>query len=126
MFVEQEIAGAELVELGRSGTADQLKECGLKSVGQQLKLRRLVRSFGLVQSGQTTADEESFPALDKGGAIPAPGKGGAIRSNFRSDNSDVMTDHEDANRAKTHKDRKPTLAELNQFSHGIRNTYIAK
>ena len=42
--LEQAIAGEDLLELARSHytTVEQLRECGLKTVSQQLKLRRLL------------------------------------------------------------------------------------
>jgi hypothetical protein len=43
-FVEQQIDGFALEVLASEGTTTQLERCGLKTVGSQLKLQRLVLS----------------------------------------------------------------------------------
>ena len=42
LTADQEIDGEALAELGRIGSPDQMKECGLTTVGMQLKLRKLL------------------------------------------------------------------------------------
>ena len=106
LYPEQEISGEELLDLGRSATVDQLKECGLKSVGQQLKLRRLLRPF------MTEGSSPAGPA----GAVSI------IASSATHDLSASSTTELESSR----RDRKLTLSELAKLSHGMRNTYIAK
>ena len=43
-FVDQQIDGFALEMLATKGTTTQLERCGLKTVGSQLKLQRLVLS----------------------------------------------------------------------------------
>ena len=52
---EQEVDGKALVSLGTCATMEQLSSCGLKTVKQQLTLKRLVQSF--TTQGATSAKD---------------------------------------------------------------------
>lgn len=53
--VAQEITGEDLLELGKVATVEQLRECGLATVGQQMRLRRLLSKMDSCSSQTPTA-----------------------------------------------------------------------
>ena len=42
LFIDQDIDGEVLEMVGKEGSLDQLKACGLKTVADQMRLRKLV------------------------------------------------------------------------------------
>ena len=58
-FSAQEVDGETLVSLGTCASMEQLTFCGLKTVKQQLTLKRLVQSF----TTQLAAPARSFAKI---------------------------------------------------------------
>lgn len=50
---EQQVDGETLISLGTCATMEQLCACGLKTVKQQLKLKRLVQSAAIPTSSNS-------------------------------------------------------------------------
>ena len=66
LFAEQEVDGETLISLGTCASVDQLAACGLKTVKQQLALKRLVQSSSTTTHPMSTANNRVIKA-ERGG-----------------------------------------------------------
>lgn len=97
--LEQEIGGEDLLELAGSGTLEQLRECGLKTVSQQLKLRRILSACNVTSSSSDS---------DSSAHIQIPATGSEVQVPAQTPTGSSRTD------------RKMTVMELGQLNQGVR------
>ena len=131
---DQEIDGEALLEL-RTCSGDELTACGLITLGAQLKLRRLLNRLcadGTRECHQLKVCVVHVLFSDRTAAPPGrlsncSTSSATLGSAATNDRTCSCTCTAGAGVVQfRQRDKKLTIAEMKQLSHGVRNTYIAK
>ena len=129
---DQEIDGEALLEL-RTCSGDELTACGLITLGAQLKLRRLLNR--LCADGTLEYHQFKVCVVHVLFSAAPPGRpsncststSATLGSAATNDGTSSCTCTAGADAVQfRQRDKKLTIAEMKQLSHGVRNTYIAK
>ena len=131
---DKEIDGEALLEL-RTCSGDELTACGLITLGAQLKLRRLLNRLcadGTRECHQFKVCVVHVLFSDRTAAPPSrpsncSTSSATVGSAGTNDRTCSCTCTAGAGVVQfRQRDKKLTIAEMKQLSHGVRNTYIAK